>query len=64
MDDGYTIEGYDIRIEVREDEFVNWFVYYKDHDGMTQEHWDEMTTLDHAMKRIGEIVREHKAGAF
>lgn len=64
MSDGYTIEGYNIKIEVREDEFVNWYVGYLDKEGHHQEHWDERTTLDHAMKRISEIVREHKAGAF
>ncbi len=64
MGKGYTIEDYEIRIEVRDDEFVNWFVHYNDNEGKHQECWDERTTLEHALNRIGEIVREHKAGAF
>ncbi len=59
-----TTESYNIRIEVRDDGFVNWFVHYTDHEGKTQHPWDERTTLEHALNRIGEIVREHKAGAF
>jgi len=60
----YTIEAYDIRIEVRDDGFVNWFVTYTDHEGMVQQQWDERTTLEHALNRIGEIARDGKAGAF
>jgi hypothetical protein len=60
----YTVEGYDIRIEVREDGLANYHVSFLDHAGKYDEVWDEAVLLDNAFARIIEIVRSRKAGAF
>ncbi len=60
----YTIEGYDIRIEVREDDFVNFEVTYLDRAGKKQSFGHLKSTLDFALTTITMIIRDHRAGAF
>jgi hypothetical protein len=60
----HTVEGYNIRIEVREDEFVNYSIIYIDHDGNPQESYDQGVTMDYALQQITVRVRGHVAGAF
>lgn len=59
-----TIEGYDIRIEIRDDTYVNYSITYEDHDGVAQTISDERVTLIYATVHIESIIRDHRAGAF
>ena len=64
IDPDYTIEGYDIRIEVREDEYVNYSIAYIREDGTVGGALDERVTLEFALRTITMHIRDHKAGAF
>jgi hypothetical protein len=64
MSDDYTVEGYDIRLERREDGFINYSIAYIDKDGKPRLADDQCVTLEYALQEITSRIRSHKAGAF
>ena len=59
----YTIEGYDIHIEVREDGLINLDILYRDHDDVEQSITETLESLTSVLEVIENVVHVKLAGA-